>query len=55
MGAKIVFGSLNQTRLSAGAVGAAQACLDVVSKYSNYAMRILGATGYSTEYPVARI
>jgi glutaryl-CoA dehydrogenase (non-decarboxylating) len=122
-GAKIVFGSLNQTRLSAaaGAVGLAQACLDVVSKYcnerkqfgqaigqfqmnqdmvaqmateidaarllvyraawnkdqghlnngldvakakyfagetvskcSNYAMRILGAYGYSTEYPVAR-
>jgi glutaryl-CoA dehydrogenase (non-decarboxylating) len=124
MGAKIVFGSLNQTRLSAaaGAVGVAQACLDVVSKYcndrkqfgkpigqyqmnqdmvaqmateidaarllvykaawakdqgelnngldvakakyfagetvnkcANYAMRILGAYGYSTEYPVARI
>ena len=122
-GAKIVFGSLNQTRLSAaaGAVGVAQACLDVVVKYcnerkqfgkpigqyqmnqdmvaqmateieasrllvykaawakdqgrlnngldvamakyfageavskaSNYAMRILGAYGYSTEYPVAR-
>ncbi len=122
-GAKIVFGSLNQTRLSAaaGAVGVAQACLDVVTKYcndrkqfgkpigqfqmnqdmvaqmateieaarllvykaawvkdqgklnngrdvamakyfageavnkcSNYAMRILGAYGYSTEYPVAR-
>ncbi len=122
-GAKIVFGSLNQTRLSAaaGAVGLAQACLDVVTKYcndrkqfgkpigqfqmnqdmvaqmateieaarmlvyraawgkdqgklnngrdvamakyfagetvnkcSNYAMRILGAYGYSTEYPVAR-
>jgi glutaryl-CoA dehydrogenase (non-decarboxylating) len=122
-GAKIVFGSLNQTRLSAaaGAVGLAQACLDVVSKYcnerkqfgqpigqfqmnqdmvaqmateidasrllvyraawnkdqgqlnngldvakakyfagetvtkcANYAMRILGAYGYSTEYPVAR-
>ena len=122
-GAKIVFGSLNQTRLSAaaGAVGVAQACLDVavkycnerkqfgkpigqyqmnqdmiaqmateieasrllvykaawakdqgrlnngldvamakylagetVSKASNYAMRILGAYGYSTEYPVAR-
>jgi glutaryl-CoA dehydrogenase (non-decarboxylating) len=122
-GAKIVFGSLNQTRLSAaaGAVGLSQACLDVVSKYcnerkqfgqpigqfqmnqdmvaqmateidaarllvyraawnkdqghlnngldvakakyfagetvakcANYAMRILGAYGYSTEYPVAR-
>ena len=122
-GAKIVFGSLNQTRLSAaaGAVGVAQACLDVMTKYcndrkqfgkpigqfqmnqdmvaqmateieaarllvykaawvkdqgklnngrdvamakyfageavnkcSNYAMRILGAYGYSTEYPVAR-
>ncbi len=122
-GAKIVFGSLNQTRLSAaaGAVGVAQACLDVAVKYcnerkqfgkpigqyqmnqdmiaqmateieasrllvykaawakdqgrlnngldvamakyfagetvnkaSNYAMRILGAYGYSTEYPVAR-
>ncbi|MBC2743560.1 MAG: acyl-CoA dehydrogenase family protein [Desulfosarcina sp.] len=122
-GARIVFGSLNQTRLSAaaGAVGVAQACLDVVVKYcnerkqfgkpigryqmnqdmiaqmateieasrllvykaawakdqgrlnngldvamakyfagetvskaSNYAMRILGAYGYSTEYPVAR-
>jgi glutaryl-CoA dehydrogenase (non-decarboxylating) len=123
MGAKIVFGSLNQTRLSAaaGAVGLAQACLDVTTKYcndrkqfgkpigqfqmnqdmiaqmateidaarllvykaawvkdqgqlnngldvakakyfagetvnkcANYAMRILGAYGYSTEYPVAR-
>lgn len=122
-GAKIVFGSLNQTRLSAaaGAVGVAQACLDVAVKYcndrkqfgkpigqyqmnqdmiaqmateieasrllvykaawakdqgrlnngldvamakylagetavkcANYAMRILGAYGYSTEYPVAR-
>ncbi len=122
-GAKIVFGSLNQTRLSAaaGGVGLAQACLDSVLKYanereqfgkpigqyqmiqdmiaqmvceieaarlvvykaawqkdqgnlnntlevaqakylagelatkcSNYAMRILGAYGYSTEYPVAR-
>jgi glutaryl-CoA dehydrogenase (non-decarboxylating) len=122
-GAKIVFGSLNQTRLSAaaGAVGVAQACLDTsikycnqrkqfgkaigefqmnqdliaqmateieaarllvykaawvkdqgqlnngldvamakyfageaVSKAANYAMRILGAYGYSTEYPVAR-
>jgi glutaryl-CoA dehydrogenase (non-decarboxylating) len=122
-GARIVFGSLNQTRLSAaaGAVGVAQACLDVAVKYcnerkqfgkpigryqmnqdmiaqmateieaarllvykaawakdqgrlnngldvamakyfagevvnkaSNYAMRILGAYGYSTEYPVAR-
>jgi glutaryl-CoA dehydrogenase (non-decarboxylating) len=122
-GAKIVFGSLNQTRLSAaaGAVGLAQACLETVLKYcnerkqfgkpigeyqmnqdmiaqmateieasrllvykaawakdqgrlnngldvamakylagetavkcANYAMRILGAYGYSTEYPVAR-
>ncbi len=122
-GAKIVFSSLNQTRLSAaaGAVGLAQACLDVATKYcntrkqfgkkigdfqmnqdmiaqmateieasrllvykaacakdngklnngldvaqakyfagetvtkcSNYALRILGAYGYSTEYPVAR-
>ncbi|NNF99552.1 MAG: acyl-CoA dehydrogenase [Desulfobacteraceae bacterium] len=122
-GAKIVFSSLNQTRLSAaaGGVGLAQACLDVVTKYcndrkqfgkpigqfqmnqdmvaqmateieaarllvykaawgkdqgnlnngldvamakyfageavnkcSNYAMRILGAYGYSPEYPVAR-
>jgi glutaryl-CoA dehydrogenase (non-decarboxylating) len=122
-GAKIVFSSLNQTRLSAaaGAVGVAQACLDEIIKYcnerkqfgkpvgqfqmnqdmiaqvsteieaarllvykaawekdqgqlnnglsvaqakyfageavnkaSNYAMRILGAYGYSTEYPVAR-
>ncbi len=122
-GAKIVFSSLNQTRLSAaaGAVGVAQACLDaavkyckerkqfgkpigeyqmnqdmiaqmsaeieaarllvykaawvkdqgklnngldvaqakyfageVVTKCSNYAMRILGAYGYSPEYPVAR-
>ncbi len=122
-GAKIVFSSLNQTRLSAaaGGVGLAQACLDVSTKYcnerkqfgkkigefqmnqdmiaqmtseieaarlvtykaawakdqgnlnngrdvaiakylageiatkcSNYAMRILGAYGYSTEYPVAR-
>lgn len=122
-GAKIVFGSLNQTRLSAaaGAVGVSQAFLDVVTKYcndrkqfgkpigqfqmnqdmiaqmaaeidaarllvykaawrkdqgqlnngldvakakyfagevatkcANYAMRILGAYGYSTEYPVAR-
>lgn len=122
-GAKIVFGSLNQTRLSAaaGGVGLAQACIDSVLKYanereqfgkpigqfqmiqdmiaqmvceveaarlvvykaawqkdqgnlnntlevamakylagevatkcSNYAMRILGAYGYSTEYPVAR-
>ena len=123
-GAKILFGSLNQTRLSAaaGAVGVAQACLDIslkycndrkqfgkpigefqmnqdmvaqmateidcarylvyraavekdngklnngldvakakyfagetVSKCANYAMRILGAYGYSTEYPIARI
>lgn len=122
-GTKIVFGSLNQTRLSAaaGGVGVAQACLEVVTKYcnereqfgqpigmfqmnqdmvaqmcieieaarllvykaawqkdqgnlgntlevahakykagevasmcANYAMRILGAYGYSTEYPVAR-
>ncbi|MEA1968142.1 MAG: acyl-CoA dehydrogenase family protein [Thermodesulfobacteriota bacterium] len=122
-GAKIVFSSLNHTRLSAaaGAVGVAQACLDVATKYcndrkqfgkpigqfqmnqdmiaqmatdieasrllvykaawgkdqgklnngldvaqakyfagetvtkcANFAMRILGAYGYSTEYPVAR-
>jgi glutaryl-CoA dehydrogenase (non-decarboxylating) len=122
-GAKIVFSSLNQTRLSAaaGGVGLAQACLDasiqycnerkqfgktigsfqmnqdmiaqmateieagrllvykaawakdqgklnngldvamakyfvgeLATKCSNYAMRILGAYGYSTEYPVAR-
>ena len=122
-GARIMFGSLNQTRLSAaaGGVGVAQACLDEVIKYcnerkqfgkligefqmnqdmiaqmsaeieaarlvvykaawgkdqgrlnngldvaqakylageaatkcANYAMRILGAYGYSTEYPVAR-
>jgi len=122
-GARIVFSSLDQTRLSAaaGAVGLAQACLDqatrycnergqfgqpigqyqmnqdmvaqmateieaarllvykaawqkdqgnlgntrevaeakylageVVTKAANYAMRILGAYGYSTEYPVAR-
>ena len=122
-GAKILFGSLNQTRLSAaaGAVGLAQACLaeaikyckerkqfgkpigdyqmnqdmiaqmsaeieaarllvykaawakdqgrlnngldvaqakyfagETVTKCANYAMRILGAYGYSTEYPVAR-
>ncbi len=122
-GARIVFGSLNQTRLSAaaGAVGLAQACLDAATKYANerkqfgqpighfqmnqdmiaqmateieaarllvykaawvkdqgrldngldvaqakyfagevatkcanFAMRILGAYGYSTEYPVAR-
>jgi len=122
-GTRIVFGSLNQTRLSAGAgaVGVAQACLDssiqycnerkqfgeaigefqmnqdliaqmsteieaarllvykaawakdqgnlnngldvaqakymageVVTKCATYAMRILGAYGYSTEYPVAR-
>ncbi len=34
-GTKIVFGSLNQTRLSAaaGAVGVAQACLDIATKY----------------------
>ncbi len=122
-GAKIVFGSLDQTRLSAaaGGVGLAQACLDSVQKYAmereqfgkpigtfqmiqdqvaqmaieiecarllvykaavqkdngnlsnnlevamakykagetanlcaGYAMRILGAYGYSTEYSVAR-
>ncbi len=122
-GAKIVFSSLNQTRLSAaaGAVGLAQACFDEAVKYcnerkqfgkpigqfqmnqdmiaqmsaeieaarllvykaawekdqgrlnngldvahakyfagetvtkcSNFALRILGAYGYSTEYPVAR-
>ena len=122
-GAKIVFKSLNQTRISAaaGALGVAQACLDASIKYcnerkqfgkaigqfqmnqdiiaqmsteieaarlliykaawqkdqgnlnngletaqakyyagevatkcANYAMRILGAYGYSTEYPVAR-
>jgi glutaryl-CoA dehydrogenase (non-decarboxylating) len=122
-GTKIVFGSLNQTRLSAaaGGIGLAQACLDAVVKYAmerkqfgqpignfqmnqdmvaqmsaeieaarwvvykaawvkdqgnlnngldvakakylagevatkcaNYAMRILGAYGYSIEYPVAR-
>jgi glutaryl-CoA dehydrogenase (non-decarboxylating) len=122
-GARILFSSLNQTRLSAaaGAVGLGQACLDeainyckerqqfgkpigqyqmnqdmiaqmsaeieaarllvykaawakdqgrldngldvaqakyfageVVTKCANFAMRILGAYGYSTEYPVAR-
>jgi len=122
-GAKIVFSSLAQSRLSAaaGGIGLAQACLDVITKYamereqfgqpignfqmnqdliaqlvaeteaarymvyraawqkdqgdlnnnqevalakylagelaykaSQYAMRILGAYGYSTEYPVAR-
>jgi len=122
-GTKIVFGSLNQTRLSAaaGGVGLAQACLEAIVDYAkdreqfgqpigafqmnqdlvaqlaceieaarlvvykaavqkdngaygntkevamakylagqvaekaaNYAMRILGAYGYSTEYPVAR-
>ena len=122
-GARILFESLNQTRISAaaGAVGVAQACLDislkycsqrkqfgkpigefqmnqdmiaqmsteieaarllvykaawekdqgnlnngldvaqakyfageVVTKCANYAMRILGAYGYSTEYPIAR-
>ncbi len=122
-GAKIVFSSLNQTRLSAaaGGVGLAQACLEVATKYCNerkqfgkkigefqmnqdmiaqmvteieasrllvykaawakdqgkldngldvamakyfvgetvtkavnFTMRILGAYGYSTEYPVAR-
>lgn len=122
-GTKIVFGSLNQTRLSAaaGGVGVAQACLDAATSYATereqfgrqigqfqmnqdmiaqmcieieaarllvykaawqkdrgdlgntlevahakwkagetadmcvrYAMRLLGAYGYSTEYPVAR-
>jgi glutaryl-CoA dehydrogenase (non-decarboxylating) len=122
-GAKIVFSSLNQTRLSAaaGAVGVAQACLDhtlqyckerkqfgkaigefqmnqdmiaqmsaeieaarllvykaawakdqgrlnngldvaqakylsgeTATKCANYAMRIMGAYGYSPEYPIAR-
>jgi len=122
-GTKIVFGSLNQTRLSAaaGAVGLSQACLEASIKYcnerkqfgkpigqfqmnqdmiaqmsteieaarmlvykaawvkdqgklnngldvaqakyfagevatkcANYAMRIFGAYGYSTEYPIAR-
>jgi len=122
-GARILFGSLNQTRLSAaaGGIGLAQACLDTVIKYcqereqfgkpigqfqmnqdliaqvsaeleaarlmvykaawqkdqgminnglevahakylageivvkaSHVAMKILGAYGYSTEYPVAR-
>ncbi len=122
-GTRILFGSLNQTRLSAaaGAVGVAQACLDVSLKYcnerkqfgkpigqfqmnqdmiaqmsteieaarllvykaawekdqgnlnnglsvaqakyfageavtkcANFAMRILGAYGYSAEYPLAR-
>ncbi len=122
-GAKIVFSSLNNTRISAaaGAVGCAQACLDIAIKYckerkqfgrqigkfqmnqdmiaqmsseieaarllvykgawqkdqgklnnglevaqakyfagevamkcANYAMRIMGAYGYSTEYPIAR-
>jgi glutaryl-CoA dehydrogenase (non-decarboxylating) len=122
-GAKIVFSSLANTRISAaaGAVGCAQACLDIATKYcnereqfgqkigkfqmnqdliaqmateveaarllvyrgawqkdqgivnnayevaqakyfagetamkcANYAMRILGAYGYSTEYPIAR-
>ncbi|MGA8179564.1 MAG: glutaryl-CoA dehydrogenase Acd [Desulfobacterales bacterium] len=122
-GAKILFGSLNQTRLSAaaGAVGVARACLEISLKYCNerkqfgkpigefqmnqdmiaqmateieaarllvykaawakdqgnlnngldvaqakylagevatkcagFAMRILGAYGYSAEYPVAR-
>jgi glutaryl-CoA dehydrogenase (non-decarboxylating) len=122
-GAKIVFGSLNQTRLSAaaGGIGVAQACLEAVTSYckereqfgkpigeyqmnqdmiaqmaaeieaarlmvykaawqkdkgqlgntlevahakylagevavksSQVAMKILGAYGYSTEYPVAR-
>lgn len=122
-GARILFGSLNQTRLSAaaGGVGLAQGCLDACLKYcnerkqfgkpigefqmnqdmiaqmsaeieaarlvvykaawakdqgrlnngldvaqakylagelatkcANYAMRIFGAYGYSTEYPVAR-
>jgi len=123
-GARILFSSLNQTRLSAaaGAVGVCQACLDVVTRYcgqrkqfgkaigsfqmnqdmiaqmatdtdaarllvyraawakdqgrldngldvakakylageavnkcANFAMRIMGAYGYSTEYPIARI
>ena len=27
---------------------------EVVTKCANYAMRILGAYGYSTEYPIAR-
>ncbi|MFC1516323.1 glutaryl-CoA dehydrogenase Acd [Thermodesulfobacteriota bacterium] len=122
-GVKILFESLNQTRLSAaaGAVGVSQACLEITIKYckerkqfgksigefqmnqdmiaqmsteieaarllvykaawekdqgnlnngldvahakyfagevvtkcANYAMRILGAYGYSTEYPIAR-
>ena len=122
-GAKIVFSSLNQTRLSAaaGGVGVAQACLDLATQYAqereqfgqaigqfqmnqdliaqmcveveaarmlvykaawqkdqgnlgntlevamakykagevahmcvSYAMKILGAYGYSTEYPLAR-
>ncbi|MEE8399212.1 MAG: glutaryl-CoA dehydrogenase Acd [Desulfobacterales bacterium] len=122
-GTKIVFGSLNQTRLSAaaGAVGVSQTCLDTAVKYcmerqqfgeaigefqmnqdliaqmsteieaarllvyraawekdqgnlnngldvaqakyftgelvsrcTTYAMKILGAYGYSTEYPIAR-
>lgn len=122
-GARIVFGSLNQTRLSAaaGGVGVAQACLEIATQYckdreqfgqaigkfqmnqdliaqmsvdveasrllvykagwqkdqgqlnnglevarakymagetamkcGNYAMRIMGAYGYSTEYPLAR-
>jgi glutaryl-CoA dehydrogenase (non-decarboxylating) len=122
-GARIVFSSLNQTRLSAaaGAVGTARACLDIATQYcnqreqfgqpigkyqmnqdliaqmtvdveaarllvyksawqkdqgmlnngnevaqakyfageaamkcANYAMRIMGAYGYSTEYPLAR-
>ncbi len=122
-GAKIVFSSLNQTRLSAaaGAVGVAQTCLDIATKYcidreqfgqsigkfqmnqemiaqmvtdveaarllvyraawqkdqgtlnngmevaqaklfagetamkcANFAMRIMGAYGYSTEYSLAR-
>lgn len=36
-GAKIVFNSLNQTRISAaaGAVGCAQACMDIAIKYCN--------------------
>ncbi len=123
-GAKIVFSSLNQTRLSAaaGGVGLAQACLDTATQYcaerkqfgksigtfqmnqdmiaqmtaeieaarlivykaacakdkgelnngldvamakylagevatkaANFAMRIMGAYGYSTEYPIARL
>jgi alkylation response protein AidB-like acyl-CoA dehydrogenase len=58
-GTRILFGSLNQTRLSAvaGAVGVAQAKYfagEAVTKCANFAMRILGAYGYSAEYPLAR-